>query len=138
MMMSAVLQMEELHCGRKTCGETAEENRRRKQRRRSMTVRRRLFLIIALAAAAVFLSLYIGMTSSDAHDLSSVGGTQIRSRYYQQIEIKSGDSLWNIADEHMTDEYDSINDYVDDIMSVNKLTSDRIHAGEYLIIPYYR
>jgi len=134
-MTSSVLKMEELHCSSRRAD--IDSNRRNSARKRRLSVRRKILLIVVMAAAAVFLSLYIGMTSSDAHDLSSEN-SQIRNRYYQQVVIKSGDTLWNIAADHMTEEYSSVNEYVDDIISVNKLSSDNIHAGEYLIVPYYR
>lgn len=56
---------------------------------------------------------------------------------YTSIEIKSGDSLWSIASEYMTDDYDSIQEYVRDIKSLNGLGSDEIHAGKFLLVPYY-
>ena len=33
--------------------------------------------------------------------------------------------------------YDSIYDYIDEVMSINGLTSDQIHAGQYLTVAYY-
>lgn len=56
---------------------------------------------------------------------------------YTSIEIRPGDSLWSIASEHMTEEYESVRDYVKEIKSLNDLKSDEIHAGKFLLIPYY-
>ncbi len=60
-----------------------------------------------------------------------------RCKSYTSIEIRPGDSLWSIASEHMTEEYESIQDYVSEIKSINGLGSDEIHAGRFLLIPYY-
>lgn len=56
---------------------------------------------------------------------------------YTSIEIQSGDSLWSIASEHMTEEYGSVQEYMKEIKSLNGLRSDEIHAGKFLVIPYY-
>ena len=50
---------------------------------------------------------------------------------------KEGDTLWGIAKEYRGDDYDSIYDYIDEVMSINGLTSDQIHAGQYLTVAYY-
>ena len=41
----------------------------------------------------------------------------------------------NLVSAH--DDYDSIYDYIDEVMSINGLTSDQIHAGQYLTVAYY-
>lgn len=41
------------------------------------------------------------------------------------------------AKEYRGDDYDSIYDYIDEVMSINGLTSDQIHAGQYLTVAYY-
>ncbi len=56
---------------------------------------------------------------------------------YTSIEIKSGDSLWSIASEYMTEDYDSVQEYVREIKSLNGLGGDEIYAGKFLLIPYY-
>ncbi len=56
---------------------------------------------------------------------------------FTSIEIQSGDSLWSIASEHMTEEYGSIQEYMKEIKSLNGLRGDEIHAGKFLVIPYY-
>lgn len=58
-------------------------------------------------------------------------------KYYTSIAIGNGDTLWSIASEHMTPEYDKIEDYIQEIRSLNHLYGDGICAGEYLTIPRY-
>ena len=48
--------------------------------------------------------------------------------------IQSGDTLWDIARDNMTDEYDSIDEYINAIKDINGLESDFIQSGQYLII----
>lgn len=58
-------------------------------------------------------------------------------QYYTSVEIESGDSLWSIASEYMTDDYESVEAYVEEIKALNGLGDDRIHAGKFLLVPYY-
>ena len=37
----------------------------------------------------------------------------------------------------MTDDYDDINEYILEVKNTNGLSTDTIHAGHYLIVPYY-
>ncbi|CUH92506.1 cell division suppressor protein YneA [Herbinix luporum] len=60
-----------------------------------------------------------------------------RVKQVASVQIQKGDSLWTIASRYMTEEYKDINDYIEDIMICNGLTSDKIHAGNYIIVPYY-
>lgn len=60
-----------------------------------------------------------------------------RERLTVSVLIEEGDSLWAIAEEYFTDEYSSIPEYIEVIKTCNRLSSDLIHEGSYLIIPYY-
>jgi len=53
------------------------------------------------------------------------------------VLIEKGDSLWSIASEYITDEYADMNKYIYEIKKSNGLTSDTIHEGCYIIVPYY-
>ena len=62
--------------------------------------------------------------------------SQTGSVYYTSIEIKPGDTLWNIAEETMTSEYSSVPEYVKVLKEINSLDSDQLEAGQNLIIAY--
>ncbi len=53
------------------------------------------------------------------------------------IQIQKGDTLWNIADEYITDDYDSMDEYMEEICAINHILPGDIHSGQYLTIPYY-
>lgn len=55
---------------------------------------------------------------------------------YKSIEIQQGDSLWSIASEHYTDEWKSVQNYMEEIQQYNGITNGVIHAGNYLSLPY--
>ena len=58
-------------------------------------------------------------------------------KYYTSLEIKSGDTLWGIASQYGTDGYNNLQEYVEEVKSLNNLKGDTIHSGQFLIIPYY-
>lgn len=58
-------------------------------------------------------------------------------KYFMCVEIEEGDTLWSIANQYISEEYESVNDYIDEIKSINNLTSDKIYKSATLIVPYY-
>ena len=60
-----------------------------------------------------------------------------REKTVVSIKIEKGDTLWGIASDYITEEYKDIQSYIDEIMRSNGLTSDVIHEGRYIIVPYY-
>lgn len=60
-----------------------------------------------------------------------------RTKLVTSVEIKKGDTLWSIATEYMSDEYDNQLEYIDEIKECNGLVSDTIHTGNYIIVPYF-
>ncbi len=66
-------------------------------------------------------------------------GTESISKYYTSIMIEQGQSLYDIASEHITDGYDSIDQYIEEISFINRIEdTNEIHAGQYICIPYYK
>lgn len=63
--------------------------------------------------------------------------TSNRLKLITSVEVKKGDTLWSIASAYLSDEYDSIHEYVDEIMISNGMASEQIHAGNFIIVPYY-
>lgn len=61
-----------------------------------------------------------------------------RTKYYTGIQIKEGDSLWSIAEEYVSEEYDSIQEYIEELKRVNQLDSNVIYSGRHLIVSYYK
>ena len=89
-----------------------------------------LVLLLSLISF-LLIGLYINYDKVSANDFSNY------KKQVLSIEVKEGDTLWNIAKEYMNEEYSDINDYIKEIKLSNGLASDTIHEGSYLIIPYY-
>lgn len=102
--------------------------------RRGAEVHRNI-LFALLTTIFVLLCMLIG--SSMASSGQSKAAQNDSYKYYTSIEIERGDTLWNIAEEYMTPEYGSVQEYVDEIKAVNDLGDDEIHSGQYLMIPYF-
>ena len=96
---------------------------------------RRRIIFLSLLAAAVFMLVVILALEVTASDASA--DEQPVPMTYQSIQIKSGDTIWSIAETWKTDEWKDTRAYVKEIKEINNLTSDTIHAGNYLVIPYY-
>ena len=48
--------------------------------------------------------------------------------------------MWSFARDNMTDEYDSIDEYIDEIAVINHISTidmDSIQEGTYLTVAYY-
>lgn len=58
-------------------------------------------------------------------------------KYYTCITIEEDDTLWTIAEEYCTEEYDSYQEYIDEVKFINDLTDDTLYYGGKLVIPYY-
>ena len=56
---------------------------------------------------------------------------------YMDVEIKSGDTLWNIAETYMPDNMDT-RKAVYQICSLNDISADELYAGMTIQVPVYR
>ena len=104
-------------------------------RKREAVVRRQrgvlAITIILIISLGVLLGTGIRAMASSEKDISSY------NKYYVSIRIESGDTLWTIADEYI----DGFNlkkaDYIAEICQINEISENDIHAGDYIVVPYY-
>lgn len=119
------MRIEDVRSERRIC-----KNRLRRQRE----MRKNFLIFIMTICLIVTCSVSLNGFRSNAKDDS----TEVSYKYYKSITVANNDTLWSIAERYMDGEhYDSINDYIREVKSMNDLTDDVIHYGEYLIIPYY-
>jgi hypothetical protein len=104
------------------------------RRKRSLYVKK-LFAGFFSIIMILGLSAFYGSGLVSAHD--NAKDNSIRYKYYKSIQIHCGDTLWNIAEENMSDDYESVNDYITEVKKINKLSSDQIQDSQYLMVPYY-
>ncbi|MDD3795921.1 MAG: LysM peptidoglycan-binding domain-containing protein [Lachnospiraceae bacterium] len=58
-------------------------------------------------------------------------------KYYTAVTVRCDDTLWDIAQQHITESYSSINSYIQEIKEINNMKSDAIYYGQKLVLPYY-
>ncbi|GKH32865.1 LysM peptidoglycan-binding domain-containing protein [Muricomes sp. OA1] len=96
---------------------------------RSMLVLFIATVFIVFAACALFGNLLIS-----AHEKHSE--QPVNFKYYKSIEIQPGDTLWDIAEEYITEDYSSVSEYIMVLKEMNSLSTDDIQAGQNLMITY--
>lgn len=105
----------------------------RKRIRRARQLFHRILLTLFLIAFFAISSCAIYTKATTAKEAES-----IYYKYYTQIEIGHGDSLWKIAGKYMKNgPYESRKDYMDEVVEINQLSSTTIIKGQHLIVPYY-
>ena len=107
----------------------------KRQLRRKQQIRRRVFTMITTICVIVFCAVsYQGIRS-----LASSGEDQLKFKYYTQVTVAYGETLWDLSDDYINyDEYKNKKEYIAEVQSINHLAEeDSIRAGQTLIVPYY-
>ena len=99
---------------------------RREARIRSLL----LVLISVILTTAAVLTITAHKANADRMDVPTY-------KYYTSVSVKSGDTLWSIAQEYISCEYEDTNDYIREVRSINHLVGNDLTPGEYLTVPYY-
>lgn len=111
------------------------ERKARYERRRLYERKRNLVVMVsglclALAFAFLFGS-FLSMAETKEADA-------VYYKYYTNIEIQPGDTLWKLAEEYMGEQYESRAAYVTEVQQINGIADvDSIVSGQYLVLPYY-
>lgn len=106
---------------------------RANKRREKALAKRRMVLLLMTVLFITIGTIVFGSCFSLAKD----NATDSEYKYYTSITIQEGDSLWSIAQEYKSDHYESTQDYVDELVVLNDLASETIHAGQHLMVVYY-
>jgi len=90
-------------------------------------------IMIFIGVIAIISLVWCGTSNKDR----TVNASNHNEKYFKCITIDETDSLWSIAEEYMTEEYPSIEDYIAEVKNINNLSTDKIYSGATLVIPYY-
>jgi hypothetical protein len=96
--------------------------------------RNKLSILAAFVCSLIIVTFMAGALinfKADAHE------SDMQNKYYQSIRIEKGDSLWSIANRYRDPEHVTINQYMDELRTINDLDSDVLIAGNYLSVVCY-
>ncbi len=107
-------------------------NYKRKIRRQRVIRNRIIFAVLSFM-------LILGIVFSvKAFNSKAVEETDVTYKYFKSLQIDKDDTLWSIAKEHIDySYYDNVNDYIEEVKSINHLKDDTIKYGQCIIIPYF-
>lgn len=95
---------------------------------------RRLFLYVVAPIIVIACCFFLGSRSNAESTEEAVEHILC----YESVLIHKGDTLWSIAESRMEEPtHAEIQEYVREIASINQITSSRIHAGKYIVLPIY-
>lgn len=92
--------------------------------------------IMFVSALFVLISIIMGFVLFGSIK-AQAAPAELSYKYYTSIQVQKGDTLWNIANAYMSEEYADVNEYIEEICSINHIDASEIHSGQYLTIPYY-
>ena len=94
--------------------------------------RRNTGLLLILALGIIVGSTFFASSRSNA-----ASNEPMQYKYYTSIQVQPGDTLWSIAGKYALDSEVARQEYVDEVIRMNHLHGETIHAGDYLTIAYY-
>lgn len=95
---------------------------------------RRIYSLCVVAIILIVFACTLFKMNISAH--SNHTEEPVNFTYYKSITIHPGDTLWDIAEEYMIEDYKSVADYVTVLKEMNNLHTDDIHAGQALMVAY--
>ena len=114
--------------------ERAQQRKYKRERiRRTKQIIERSLLTVCIIALLAICSSAI-LTKATTSD----NAEKVYYKYFTQIEIQKGDSLWTLAGEYMENgPYESRKEYMEEVAELNQLSSTTLFEGQALIVPYY-
>lgn len=114
----------------------ARKTYRKIQKKLHLTgTKRKIIAGCLLVIFIIFTSLIIVKPANADAKTVSEGLETISYKYFQKYYVKSGDTLWDIAEEYRYEE--TITEYIEDVCRINHLKFDNIVEGQMIIIPFY-
>lgn len=86
-----------------------------------------------------FVSIIIFLCFAAIQGVNAIGSVNSVEKQYVSVLISDGDTLWDIADEYNDKSLSDMshNEYIKEIERINKISSDSITAGNYVIVPIF-
>ncbi len=97
---------------------------------------RKTFLFIVLFILALIFFLTRSMITAKAVSPEEVSAG-VQQKYYMSYEVQDGDTLWDLAGEYNDFSVQDSSSYIEEVRSMNHITGESIHAGEFIVLPYF-
>ena len=108
---------------------------RRAAVRKQQKARQKMFVIFFLTILVMF---GIGVGFGTLLTRAEAPSSEHYHKYYANIEIQKGDTLWGIADDYMDSvHYVDRTEYLNEIMEINGMVNSRLITGQKIIVPYF-
>lgn len=104
--------------------------------KRRMNIIKKRLIFCTLTFVLLIAGVLIGSNLLDSSKIEAESSKE-NYKYYTSIQVKSGDTLWSIADRYLSSEYSDRSAYMDELVALNNLSDTTIHAGQYLTVSYY-
>lgn len=91
-----------------------------------------MFLILLL----VLINAFVNLDKSEQTYMDMSMGNE-REKVVTSICIEKNSTLWDIATEYYTEDYNNVNELIEEIKTSNGITTDTIQEGQYIIVPHY-
>ena len=102
--------------------------------RRAQKVQMEKRLIVVIGIIVISLGILLGSS------ISAFASAREKARihkYYTSIQLRQGDSLWELAGEYASTDQ-SEQEFIGEVCEVNGISESNIlHSGQYLVVPYY-
>lgn len=109
----------------------------RARRRRETVSRQKRTLVFTVFALILGIILAVSVLSTS----TLATGTDQASdsyKYYKEVYVESGDTLWSIAQQNTNGSISEIQECIVEICSINDLNRlETLKSGTYIIVPYY-
>ena len=104
-------------------------SKQKKLRRKQIRRNRRISLCISILSVSFLLVIF-------SCNFKATAEKPAIYKYYTEVRVDRGDTLWSIADRFMTEEYTSRRAYVREIQLINNLGCE-LQYGKRILVPYY-
>ena len=105
------------------------------KRRRNTRNRRRLQLLTMIVCFLLCTGFAVQNSARKIDAESDLN--RITYKYYKSYYVETGDSLWSIAKENISEEYANIGEYIAEVKDINHLKGNTLTQGSHICIPYY-
>lgn len=112
---------------------TENTNRKNIKKARVAQLKKRLLISGLIITVMLFAILIL----DNFVNVSATNDKENLYKYYTSYEIQPGDTLTSIAQKYTVNSDVSVSEYIDELKKDNRLATDKITSGKYLVVSYY-